>query len=111
MNDRMLQVNEVLRERLAHIFSIKLEIPVEFFVTIIRVNASPDLRNATVWISVLPKGKERDGMAWLINHRKEIQKILGVETKKMKNTPQLFFKLDMTGEKTQDIYDLMDGEK
>ena len=70
MNDRMLQVNELLRSKLAHIFSLKLEIPVEFFVTITDVSASPDLRNATVYLSILPEKNQREGMAWIINNRK-----------------------------------------
>ncbi len=92
MNDRMLQVNELLRSRLAHIFSLKLEIPVEFFVTITDVTASPDLRNATVYLSILPEKNQREGMAWIINNRKEIQRLLGKENKKrMKNNTKNSF--------------------
>ena len=104
----MLQVNELLRSKLAHIFSLKLEIPVEFFVTITDVSASPDLRNATVYLSILPEKNQREGMAWIINNRKEVQRLLGKETRKMKNTPKMLFKLDEQESRSQEIYDLID---
>lgn len=104
----MIQVNELLRDKLAHIFSIRLEIPVEFFVTVTRIVASNDLRNATVWLSILPNNKAREGMAWIVNHRKEAQRLLGKETRRMKNTPVLLFKHDDQEVRSHEIYDLID---
>jgi len=108
MSDRMLQVNELLRDKLAHVFSQELEIPVDFFITITKVSASNDLRAAKVWLSVLPFDKARQGMAWVINHRKEVQRLLGKQTKKMKNTPILRFELDQSEQKSSEIYEIMD---
>ena len=108
MNDRMIQVNELLRDKLAHILSLKVEIPVDFFVTVARVSASNDMRNATVWLSILPENNARSGIAWLVNHRKQIQRFLGQEVRRMKNTPKLLFKLDEQEKRSQEIYDLID---
>ncbi|MDO8261450.1 MAG: ribosome-binding factor A, partial [Candidatus Magasanikbacteria bacterium] len=51
---RMDQINELLREELSILMSRETPIP-NGLITITRVKCSPDLKNATILISVLPE--------------------------------------------------------
>ena len=59
MSERMRRVNEALREVLSEGIG-ELKDPRIGFVTVTGVRASPDLRQATVFVSVLGSEKKRD---------------------------------------------------
>ncbi len=74
------------------------------FVTVTRVDAAPDLRNATVWLGVL--GKDKDHSQKLFDEA--VQKIGPLQHElaqhmTMKYAPRLHFKLDGGGEYAQEI--------
>jgi ribosome-binding factor A len=109
MSERMLQVNSLLMEKLGEIFSQILEMPTEFFITISKVDTSSDLKTAKINLSVFPHDKSEDGLVFVIRHKRLIQKELGKRIK-LKYTPKLFFSIDNTEEKVDQIYRLMDEE-
>jgi ribosome-binding factor A len=72
-------------------------------VTVTRVDAAPDLRNATVWIGLLGTEKQQEVLWALIEReRGEIQTALGKKTT-MKYSPRLQFKRDTGGEYAAEI--------
>jgi ribosome-binding factor A len=59
MSQRIQRVDELLREEISRIVAREIEDPRVGFVTITRVEASADLRHATVWASVIGSPEER----------------------------------------------------
>lgn len=90
---RMRKVNELLREVIAEAVT-ELKDPGLGFLTITGVDASPDLRTAFVFYSVLGTDEEvvETGAA-LERAAPHIQSIAGSQIR-MKYTPRLTFKLD-----------------
>ena len=90
---RMRKVNELLREVIAEAVT-ELKDPGLGFLTITGVDASPDLRNAFVYYSVLGTDEEvEETGAALGRAAPHIQSIAGSQIR-MKYTPRLTFKLD-----------------
>ncbi len=56
-SDRIRQVNELLRNEFALEFSRSLELPEGSVISITKVSTSPDMRNATIFVSILPDNK------------------------------------------------------
>lgn len=108
MSDRIDKVNSLIHQKLGEVFSQVLEIPTEYFVTITRVQTSSDLRNATIYLSVLPFTNSEKALAFIIRNRNQVQKELGKRVK-IKYTPKLYFKLDDTEEKASKIEELIDA--
>jgi ribosome-binding factor A len=105
---RMRRVNEVLREVVGGVVSGELVDPRLGFVTVTAVEASPDLRTAKVFVSVLGDSTERDAtLDALRSSHGVIQKRIAAETR-MKRTPTLTFHYDDTIEKGVRISQLLD---
>jgi ribosome-binding factor A len=78
-------------------------------VTVTRVDAAPDMRNATVWIGLLGKPVEQDRLWKRIEYvRPELQAALGGHMQ-TKFVPRLHFKRDTGGEYAADIERLLRG--
>jgi ribosome-binding factor A len=109
MSNRHLQIDEFIRGALAEVLSKEIEVPFDFLITVTGVEAAPDLKTANVTISILPFSKSEDGMAFLINNRKEIQRQLGLKTKKLRKTPVMRFIMDEAEEKASNIHRILDN--
>jgi ribosome-binding factor A len=93
MSDRMRRVNEALRQVLSEGL-LELKDPRIGFVTVTGVVASSDLRQATVYVSVLGNEKKRNSsMSGLDAAHGVLQARLSRELR-MKRTPQLTFEYD-----------------
>jgi ribosome-binding factor A len=89
----MRRVNEALREVVSEGIAA-LKDPRIGFVTVTEVRASPDLRQATVYVSVLgPEQKREAALAGLESARGLLQARVNRELH-MKRTPQLVFEYD-----------------
>ena len=90
---RMRKVNEILREVIAEEI-VDLKDPRIGFVTVTGVDASPDLRNARVFYSVLGSDEEqRDTQAALDSAAPRIQQAMRGQVR-MKYLPRLKFVVD-----------------
>lgn len=90
---RMRKVNELLREVIAEAVT-DLKDPGLGFLTITGVDASPDLRIAFVYYSVLGTEEEIENTGEAFQRaRPRIQAIIGRQIR-MKHTPRLTFRLD-----------------
>ena len=78
-------------------------------VTVTRVDAAPDMRNATVWIGLLGSGKEQDRL-WeaLEQQRRELQLALSAKMS-TKFVPMLHLKRDTGGAYAAEIDRLLKG--
>jgi ribosome-binding factor A len=107
MPERMRRINEALREVLSEGIG-ELKDPRIGFVTVTGVRASTDLRQATVFVSVLGSEKKRDAtLAGLDSSRAPLQARVNRELH-LKRTPQLRFEYDQTIEEGVRLSKLID---
>jgi ribosome-binding factor A len=107
MTARMRRVNEALREVLSEGIG-RLKDPRIGFVTVTGVDTSPDLRHATVYVSVLGSEKKRDAtLAGLQSSHGVLQTRVNRELR-LKRTPQLTFEYDPTVERGVRLSRLID---
>ena len=107
MTGRMRRVNEALREVLSEGIG-SLKDPRIGFVTVTGVDTSPDLRHATVYVSVLGSEKKRDAtLAGLQSSHGVLQTLVNRELR-LKRTPQLTFEYDPTVERGVRLSRLID---
>ena len=107
MTERMRRVNEALREVLSEGIG-SLKDPRIGFVTVTGVDTSPDLRQATVYVSVLGSEKKRDAtIAGLQSSHGVLQSRVNSELR-LKHTPQLTFEYDPTVERGVRLSRLID---
>jgi ribosome-binding factor A len=105
--ERMRRVNEALREVLSESVG-DLKDPRIGFVTVTGVQASPDLRRATVYVSVLGSERKRAAtLAGLESSRGLLQTRVNRELR-LKRTPQLAFEYDPTVERGVRLSTLID---
>jgi len=103
----MRRVNEALREVLSEGIGA-LKDPRIGFVTVTGVDTSPDLREATVYVSVLGSEKKRDAtIAGLQSSHGVLQSRVNRELR-LKRTPQLTFQYDPTVERGVRLSRLID---
>src|SRR4051794_34375512 len=107
MSDRMRRVNEAVRAVVAEAVG-DLQDPRIGLVTITAVHVSRDLREGTVYVSVLGNERKRKAtLAGLASAHGLLQSRLARELK-MKRTPQLTFAYDPTVERAVRMTKLID---
>jgi ribosome-binding factor A len=74
-------------------------------VTVTRANVSPDLKNLTVFVSVLPKSHEEESMKTLKRLRTDLHDYLKEKTV-LRDVPTVDFQLDLGEENRQRIDEL-----
>ncbi len=107
MTERMRRVNEALREVVSQ--SLRdLKDPRIGFVTVTGVRASPDLRNATVFVSVLGNARRRErALVGLVSARGVLQAQVNRELH-LKRTPQLVFEYDRSTDRGVRLAKILD---
>src|SRR3954462_14065165 len=107
VTERMRRVNEAVREVLSEAVG-ELKDPRIGFVTVTGVQTSPDLRHATVFVSVLGAERKREKtLAGLAAAHGVLQARIARELR-MKRTPQLTFEYDPTVERGVRMSQLID---
>ncbi|MGH3009966.1 MAG: 30S ribosome-binding factor RbfA [Gaiellaceae bacterium] len=107
MTERMRRVNESVRQVLAEALP-ELKDPRIGLVTVTGVDTTPDLRHATVFVSVLGSGrKRRASLLGLQAAHGLLQSRLARELR-MKRTPELIFEYDPTVERGVRMSKLID---
>jgi ribosome-binding factor A len=98
MSERTARVDELLREEISRVLVREIKDPRIGFVTITRVEVTPDLRHATVWASVIGQPDERQQtMRALGRAMPFVRHELGVL--RLRRVPELHLKLDDTSER------------
>ncbi len=108
--ERMRRVNEGVREIVSSAVTSGLNDPRIGFVTVTGVETSPDLRHATVFVSVLGGEIEREQtLEALAEARAELQHEIAVHLR-MKNTPKLKFSYDDSVDRGMRITEMINEE-
>ncbi len=106
---RLVRVNELLKREIAE--DLYRNFSMSDFdasaLTVTRVECTPDLRDANVFVSIFGHENERKGMiAYLNRHRQEIVRMM-VKRVKLKYTPRLHFQLDESIEGGDNILSIL----
>ena len=103
----MRRVDEAMREVLSDAVTQDLKDPRIGFVTVTAVDTSPDLRHASVWVSVLgDESQRRLTLDGLRSAHGILQRAVAAQLR-LKNTPQLDFAYDDTAERAQRLERLL----
>ena len=108
--ERMRRVNEALREVLSGRLAQGLKDPRIGFVTVTAVETSPDLRHATVYVSVLGTEAEREESLTGLNSSHGFLQATIASELRLKRTPALEFVNDEALETGMRISRLIDEE-
>jgi ribosome-binding factor A len=108
--ERMRRVDEGVREVVSSALTGPVRDRLEGFVTITHVRTSPDLRHATVFVSVLGSDKEREASLEVLEElRIELQAEIASHLR-MKNTPILAFEYDDSADRATRVNALINEE-
>ena len=107
MTDRMRRVNEAVREVLSERIG-ELKDPRIGFVTITQVRTTSDLRQATVYVSVLGSERKREETLKGLNSSHGVLQAMVNRELRLKRTPQLTFEYDQTVESGVRLSKLID---
>jgi ribosome-binding factor A len=106
MSERMIKVNDLLRDLVAGAFISELSLKPGVFLTIAKVTTSRDLRYATIAVSVFPEGEEQYVRTALKNDRRILEKAVHGKLY-MKPMPRLRFAIDGTEQKADEVEKLL----
>ena len=109
-SSRMRRVDEAVRAVLSDAIATDLKDPRVGFVTVTSVDTSPDLRHATVFVSVLGNEEEKEGsLSGLQSAHGFLQRRVARELR-LKHTPTLAFAYDPSIEQGMRISELLEEE-
>jgi len=108
--NRVAQVQRLMKEELSKILFREVEMPEGAVVTLTRVDASPNLQQAKVYISVVPDEKGKDVLRVLKQSIYDIQQDLN-EKLVMRPVPKIQWMLETATAEAQRIEELLDRIK
>ena len=110
MSKRTRQVNELLLQNIGKIINEEMELPLDFVLTLTKVDTAPDLKTAKVFFSVVPSSHNEAGKKFMEKNSYIIQKGIGKYIT-FKFTPKLSFVHDTQEDKAEKIEKLLDNIK
>lgn len=93
MSYRPQQISELIRAELSPIILKEVEFPESVFVTITRVDVTPDLKHANIYVTILPDNRRGSAMELLKKSASHLRHSLD-QTIQTRVSPMLSFKLD-----------------
>ena len=106
-SQRIQKVNELLKRELGKIILKELEFPRDTLITITNVESSSDLREAKIWISVIPGNQISLALQVLKKNIYDLQKKLDKRLK-MRPVPRIEFLKESKSEEAQKIEEILD---
>jgi ribosome-binding factor A len=103
MSDRTEKMSELVKELAAEFLS--RENNRTSLITVTSANTSPDLKRATIYITVLPEDKEHAALEWAKRMRSDFRELLK-KNLAIKNIPFVDFEIDL-GEKNRQKIDIL----
>jgi len=103
---RIQQVNELIKRELGKIIFRELDIPRNIILTVTRVNTTNDLRETSIFVSIIPRNKEKEILKMLNREIYTLQQILNKRLF-MKPVPKIRFLLDKETEKAVKIEEIL----
>jgi len=104
--DRITKINSLIQRHLGEIISQELSLKAGIFITIAKVDTTPDLRYTRIFVSIFPEKEIGYATKTL---EKELYRIQGSLNKKlaMRPLPKIEFKVDLTEAKADEIEKLL----
>lgn len=93
MSKRPAQVAEYLRQQINNIILRDFEPPMGTLISVTEVTISPDLKNATAYVSIIPTNHLGSGLQAIKKFAGHVQKEIG-RNLTMRGTPHIDFVLD-----------------
>ena len=110
MTERIQKVNELIKRELSKIILEEINFPKGALVTIIKVEAAPNLYSAKVHISVIPKEKTKEVFVMLRNSIYNLQQLLNKRLR-MRPIPRIEFLQEKQVQKREKIEEILDEIK
>ena len=107
LTQRTDRVDELLRQEIGAIVTRDVADPRIGFVTITKVETTPDLRHAKVWISVIGQPKERQGTVMALQRAMPFVRHELGRSLRIKRIPDLHVHLDETAERGTRVLQLL----
>jgi ribosome-binding factor A len=108
MSERTARLDELLREEISEVIRREVDDPRIGFVTITDVEVSPDLRHASVWVSVIGSVEERrQSLRAMSRAMPFVRSRLG--RLRLKRIPELHVKEDQTAERGTRLLRILDS--
>jgi len=106
MPNRIEKINALIQKNISEILTRELSLKPGVFVTISKVDTTPDLRYTRVSVSIFPEKEESYVMQALKNEIYTLQGALN-KTLTMKPLPKIEFKVDLTESKADEVEKLL----
>jgi tRNA pseudouridine55 synthase len=106
---RKRRVDELLKQEIAGVLSVKLKDPRIGFATVMAVRSAPDLRTARVYVSVLGDEEEKQATLKVLRGAAGFVRSRVGDVVTLKYLPELHFELDRTLEKAARIETILGG--
>ncbi|MCX6765450.1 MAG: ribosome-binding factor A [Candidatus Moranbacteria bacterium] len=102
MSHRLEKINKLIKRQVAEIITRELDLKPGVFVTVAKVDTTPDLRYTRIFVSIFP---EREANYVMETLKKEMYRLQGVLNKKLstKPLPRIEFQLDKTESKADEV--------
>jgi ribosome-binding factor A len=108
MSRRLRRLDHLFREELSDLIRTELSDPrLGEIVSITRVDVSPDLENATAYVSVLGEAETKTATIQALTHAAPFLRRHLIERVRIRRVPALHFVLDQTIEEAARVLDLM----
>jgi len=105
MAERMPKVNELIKQILGRLIREKIELPADVLATITKVETARDLKNANIWVSILPDSHGPAALKKLTKAAISLQQLLNEEIS-WRFVPKLKFVWDKTETAAAEIDEL-----
>lgn len=106
MSERLVKVNELIKQLVGELILREVDFGKEILVTISKVETSPDLRYSKILITVFPEGKEKDALAALSRDIFGLQRALNKKLN-MRPIPKIRFDVDKIEQRAARIESLL----
>jgi ribosome-binding factor A len=100
MQHKIEKANSTLQKKVGEIIYREVELP-EIFVSINRVEVTPNLGSAKIFLNCLPADKEEEALKIMVAHRQIIRQKLSRQVK-TRRIPELFFFIDEKEKKDEE---------
>ena len=106
----MEKVNELIKQEVARLLEVEVEWPTNWLVTVTKVKTLPDLKQATVYLSVFPFNQTGTALHLAGRATRAIQEQLNNELT-THTVPKIRFVIDSTEQRAAAIDEVLDSLK
>ncbi len=110
MKERIVRVNELIKQEVAEIMLEDINFPSGTLVTVVAAKVSVDLRYADIIISVYPSGNKEDALKILNENIYAMQQVINKKLS-MRPVPKIRFRVDESAENVEKIERLIRQSK